>query len=262
MPAFPSGAAPAVVLMALAGLIAGSFVTAMSYRLPRGLGFVTGRSRCPACGAALGALDLVPLVSWALTRGRCRHCGAGVSWRYPAIEAATAGLFSAAALAAPDWPRAGLLAVVTVVLVAIAVIDLEHGRIPNALLAVLAGLLLTWRALHGAATPDMATAVALGVVLWLALVGLRAALAAVAGQAMLGAGDAKLMAVAALGLPAWQFVVFLGLSGLIAVVFGLAWQAARRGPLFPFGPSLAAALWLCLAFPSLSAGLSAGGAAP
>lgn len=71
---------------ALLGLVMGSAVTALAHRVPRGISWVRGRSACPACGATLAARDLVPVLSWALAGGRCRHCGAGVPLRYPLTE--------------------------------------------------------------------------------------------------------------------------------------------------------------------------------
>ncbi|MDX2225422.1 MAG: prepilin peptidase [Rhodospirillaceae bacterium] len=248
----PHESAAAVALMAAIGLIVGSFVTALSYRLPRGLNFVAGRSRCPACGTALGAADLVPVLSWVFARGRCRHCRAPVAWRYPAIEAVTALMFVGAALLAPAWPQSALLAGIAAVLIAVAVIDLEHGRIPNGLVLGLALLMVGWRAAAGASPGDLAASLGMGAAAWAGLTAVRAAIAAVTRQQVLGAGDAKLMAAAAIGLPLWPFVVCLGLAGGFAVLFGLAWQAAGRGRQFPFAPSLAAALWLTLAVPGLS----------
>lgn len=68
------------------GLIIGSFATALVYRLPRGLDWVSARSRCPSCGHVLGVPDLVPVFSWLFLRGRCRHCGTKIPARYPLIE--------------------------------------------------------------------------------------------------------------------------------------------------------------------------------
>lgn len=84
-------------LFFILGACLGSFMTALAYRLPRGLDWVSDRSRCTSCGHALGMPDLVPIFSWVFLRGRCRHCGADVSARYPAIELAFA---TASALAA------------------------------------------------------------------------------------------------------------------------------------------------------------------
>lgn len=79
--------------LGLLGLFIGSFLNVCVYRLPRGLPIATGRSRCGACGHELGPLDLVPVLSWLLLRGRCRHCGARFSGRYALGELLTAVLF-------------------------------------------------------------------------------------------------------------------------------------------------------------------------
>jgi len=81
------------------GLVAGSFLAAASTRWPEGRSVLRGRSACDACGAQLRAWELVPLLSWAIQRGRCRRCGAKIDPRYPAIELAAA-MLGAVALAA------------------------------------------------------------------------------------------------------------------------------------------------------------------
>jgi leader peptidase (prepilin peptidase)/N-methyltransferase len=74
------------ICAALFGLVMGSGVTALAWRLPRGESWVHGRSRCPGCGHVLGVFDLFPVLSWALSGGRCRHCKTRVSFRYPFTE--------------------------------------------------------------------------------------------------------------------------------------------------------------------------------
>src|SRR5262249_36858379 len=127
------------------GLVFGSFVTALSYRLPRGESIARGRSKCPACGHVLTAADLVPVLSWVANRGGCRHCGAKGPWRYPAIEVVTASLCVSAALVADDLRHFCLLLITAPVMMALIVIDLEHRRLPNALVGLLAALALGWR---------------------------------------------------------------------------------------------------------------------
>lgn len=72
------------------GLCLGSFASLLAYRLPRGLPWAATRSKCPACGHALGVRDLVPLLSWMSARGKCRYCKARVPARYPLLEIAGA----------------------------------------------------------------------------------------------------------------------------------------------------------------------------
>jgi len=83
----------------IAAPFVGSFLGVLALRLPEGKPVVAGRSACPACGKVLGPLELVPLVSWLVQRGRCRSCGATLSVFYPAIELAALAVAAAAAVA-------------------------------------------------------------------------------------------------------------------------------------------------------------------
>src|SRR3954463_9445159 len=90
-------AAPAIEIAVAAafGAVIGSFLNVVIHRLPRGESLVSPPSRCPGCEAEIKPYDNVPVLSWLLLRGRCRRCGAGISARYPAIEALTALAFAA-----------------------------------------------------------------------------------------------------------------------------------------------------------------------
>src|SRR5262245_31808711 len=90
------------VFACLVGFVFGSAVTALSWRLPRGTSWARGRSCCPTCGHELGPQDLVPVLSWVLSHGRCRYCAARIGVRYPTIELACA------AWALLAWLRLGL----------------------------------------------------------------------------------------------------------------------------------------------------------
>ena len=91
------------------GLGVGSFMTVAVSRLPKGESVVRPRSRCPSCGAEIGARDNVPVLSWLLLRGRCRRCGARISVEYPLIELTTAALVVLAAIRYPNPWQAGLV---------------------------------------------------------------------------------------------------------------------------------------------------------
>src|SRR3954447_1245672 len=88
----------ASILLFPAGLVFGSFATVVAHRVPRGEGFVTGRSHCPSCGSQIAAYDNIPVVSWLALRGHCRSCGTSIPARYPLTELAMAVLFVATAL--------------------------------------------------------------------------------------------------------------------------------------------------------------------
>lgn len=230
--------------LAAFGLIFGSFVTALSYRLPRGESVAHGRSRCGACGHTLAARDLVPVLSWIAHGGACRYCGTKVSWRYPAIEVMTMTLFVATGFIVREPLHLLLLLAATPVMVALAVIDLEHRRLPNGLVAALAVLAVIWRAVNdGGVLAGFAAAAAVLVV----GVALNAAYQALKGKSGLGMGDTKLFAVAGMALAMGPFLLCVTLAGVSGVVFGAIWRARTDSMQFPFGPAILAALWVCLA---------------
>src|SRR5580765_5780806 len=115
----------------VAGLLIGSFLTVVVWRVPRKEPIARGRSMCPSCGAVIGARDNVPLFSWLLLRGKCRRCGNRISAIYPLTELATAALFAGASLSFDDAWVAGLMAAFLAVLLAVSFIDLQHRIIPN-----------------------------------------------------------------------------------------------------------------------------------
>ncbi|MBI4969776.1 MAG: prepilin peptidase [Rhodospirillales bacterium] len=236
-------------LALLLGLVFGSFVTALVHRVPRGMALLGDRSRCPACGHVLGWRDLVPLLSWLTSRGRCRHCGQTISFRYPMIEIASALLVLLVAARQAEPLAAALLALMAVLLLAIALIDLEKRIIPNRLLLALLPIGLAYRLTVDADPLDMLGGLALALALGL---GLAFGYAKLRGRPGLGMGDVKFLALAGLVLGFSGFPVFLLLAGLLGVVTGLGWRLAGRGSRFPFGPALAATLLIVLLFPSLS----------
>ena len=136
---------PAYAVVAVFGLVCGSFLNAVIHRLPRGIGL--GRPRrsfCPQCGRSLPWHENIPVVSWLFLRGRCAGCGAGISARYPLVEAVTAVLFVWLWWAFPPWVAAAYM-VLGALLVAGTFIDLEHMILPDSLTlgGAAAGVLLS-----------------------------------------------------------------------------------------------------------------------
>src|SRR5512133_3865059 len=121
----------AIAFAAVGGLIVGSFLNVVVYRLPRGESLTHPRSRCPSCGTQLRAIDNVPVVSWLALRGKCHHCGAPISARYPLVELTTGALFAAVGATQDDAVRIVLGLLLVAVLVPITLIDLDHRIIPN-----------------------------------------------------------------------------------------------------------------------------------
>lgn len=226
----------------------GSFLGVLVRRLPRGEPVVVARSRCESCGRTLGPAELVPLASYALLRGRCRGCAAPIAPFHPGVELAALAVALWAVLAADGAPPARLWADLGLgwTLLALAWIDLEHGRLPDVLTLplVVAGLLATW-AVEPAALLDHALGAVLG---YAAFALLTLAYRAWRGREGLGGGDAKLLAAAG----AWVGWGGLDLVVVIGALAGLATALLLRRPgvplgaatAVPFGPGLALGLWL------------------
>ncbi len=235
----------AAVVAFLFGAVLGSFLSVVAYRLPRGEGFVTGRSKCPECGAQIAAHDNIPIVSWLILRGRCRSCGERISARYPLIELATGLAFAAAVVVheeaaeglatGPD--AAGLAAglVFIAVLATITLTDLEQRLIPNKILiaGAVVGIPLVL-----IADPDSAVERGIAV----AAAGGALLLVALAYPRGMGMGDVKLAAL--MGIYLGRTVAPGLLIGFLAgAVVGIALIATRgaqaRKQAVPFGPFLA-----------------------
>ncbi|MDY6924547.1 MAG: A24 family peptidase [Pseudomonadota bacterium] len=121
------------VLLAGAGLLAGSFLGLVSLRLPAGEPIVAGRSRCGGCGRPIAPWRLVPLFSYLLSRGRCALCGAVIPARYPLMEAGCAAIGVVAAVSQPTLLAAALTALLGWQLLLLAVVDGEHFWLPDVL---------------------------------------------------------------------------------------------------------------------------------
>jgi leader peptidase (prepilin peptidase)/N-methyltransferase len=233
------------LLPALLAPFIGSFIGTLATRLPAGVGLVFGRSRCDHCQHALGALDIVPVLSWAAAGGRCRHCRASVSIFYPAIELAALAVALWAALTVSEaqlWPSC----VLGWGLLALAVIDYRDYLLPDAITLPLVALGLGAAYLDDpAGVPAHAIGAAAGFLAFL-LIGL--AYRRLRGRDGLGFGDAKLLAAAGAwvgwqGLPS---VVLLGAAASLALVLAqsLRGQTLRLDARLPFGPGLCLGLWV------------------
>ncbi|HUP24930.1 MAG TPA: prepilin peptidase [Thermoanaerobaculia bacterium] len=233
----------------LVGLIVGSYLNVLIHRLPRGQSTVLPRSRCPRCRAAIAARDNVPLFSYLLLRGRCRACGARISWRYPAVEAGTAALFMGCYARFGATPSMVVGCVLCALLLALAVIDAQHFLLPDKLTypGILIGLAGSYFASW--TTPaSSALATLCGALVLLGLIGLWYL---VRRQLAMGFGDPKMMAMigAFLGVRLAIFTLFLAslLGAAIGLVLLLAGRANWSSRL-PFGIFLAAGAALALFF--------------
>jgi leader peptidase (prepilin peptidase) / N-methyltransferase len=229
--------APALAPAALFGLLIGSFLNVVAWRLPRGESLVKPRSKCPGCQTQLKAYDNIPVFSWLVLRGKCRGCGEKISARYPVVEAVTATLYVLVVALKLDDVRelvAGL--VLVTFLVPIAVIDLDLKIIPNKLTAPAAVLAVVLAALlEPSFLPEALIAGAAALFFFL--------LPTLIHQKGMGMGDVKLVGVLGLYLgravaPAIFIALILGVVVGAAVIAAKGMTDGRRTKI-PFGPFLA-----------------------
>lgn len=225
------------ILLFAVGALLGSFNNVLIYRLPRGESVVWPGSRCPGCGHSLSWWENVPLVSFALLRGRCSACRSPISWRYPLVETLTAvGVLYAYVRHGPTWEGVASAAL-AFLLVPVVFIDLEHRIIPDriTLPGIVAGLALSY-ARGGLPGLWQAALAGLGAGAFFLAV-------AILSRGGMGGGDVKLAAMlGAFTDPARVLAgVFLGvLAGGVVGVGLLATGRKRRKDAIPFGPFLAA----------------------
>lgn len=222
-------------VIAVVGLLVGSFLNVVIARLPAGRSVVGGRSVCPACGAVIAWHDNIPVLSFAVLRGRCRHCSVRISWRYPIVEVVTAALFLAA------YARFGLgvdlvaACALLAALVALTVIDLDHQILPDAITlpGILTGVIANVASPNGSWV-DSLIGIAVGGGIFLVII--------LASGGGMGGGDMKLGAMlgAFMGWKVALVALFIGvITGGVAAVAVLATGRKGRKDPIPFGPFLA-----------------------
>lgn len=201
------------------GAVIGSFCNVVILRLHTGEGF-GGRSQCPVCGHSLSWYELIPVVSYAWQRGRCRACHARISPQYPIVEAATAVSFVFAAASLPTYSfsvQFGLFlteAVFAATLICIFMYDMRHTIIPDVLVAVAALAGLAHNAIGGGGLVVPAASVLAAGLIWAAPI---AVLWYVSNGMWIGLGDAKL---------AWAVGWFFGLATGGSILLLAVWIGA------------------------------------
>jgi len=262
---------PGALLLAglVLGLIVGSFLNVVIHRLPVMLertwrqqcdelagktpppgeryNLVVPRSRCPACGHRISALENIPLVSFALLKGRCAGCGAPISWRYPVVELLT-GVLSAVAAWRFGWTAAMAGALLfTWALIALSFIDYDQQLLPDNITLPLLwlGFMFNLGGTYVAITSAVVGAIAGYLSLWLVYQLFKL----ISGREGMGYGDFKLFAAMGAWLGWQQLPLVILLSSFVGAIVGLAGillMGRDRGVPIPFGPFLCAAGWIAL----------------
>lgn len=251
-----------VVMFGLLGLVFGSFANVVIWRFPRGESLSTPASHCPSCDTPINWYDNIPVLSWLLLRGRCRSCASPISIRYPLIELGSAALCVVAALRFGVSYRAFFAAVLFYLLLVLSAIDLDHMRLPNGIVAILAGFGVVGAVMSavglGAVVPLVGMdavmswsqpLVRAGIGLLLGggmTLGIAALYQAIRGKSGLGMGDVKLLGTLGLFVGAYvPMILFFG--SVIGAVYGVISQwgseDGMRGRI-PFGPFLAAGAFI------------------
>jgi leader peptidase (prepilin peptidase) / N-methyltransferase len=268
-----------VVTCLLFGLLVGSFLNVVIYRLPvildrqwrrqcaelhnveapkttEPFNLVVPRSACPSCKAPITALQNIPILSYVVLKGRCANCGARISARYPLIEALT-GILSAAVAwkYGYGWPTAAAI-VLTWFLIALTFIDVDHQLLPDSLTLPLVwiGLLLSLWAPemgHVSVPVAMRSSIVGAIAGYLSLWSVYHLFRLLTGKEGMGYGDFKLFAA----LGAWlgwkmllPIILFAAVVGAVVGIGLIVIQGRDRATPIAFGPFLAAAGWLVLMF--------------
>jgi leader peptidase (prepilin peptidase)/N-methyltransferase len=245
-----------LVVLAVFGLMIGSFLNVCIGRMPEELSIVSPPSRCPSCETPLAWRDNIPVLSWLLLGGKCRTCKAPISGRYPLVELGTAIVFVVQGASVGGSPlqdpaiaiALGSRLVLSALLVALLVTDLETFRLPNPLtyFGILAGLAFSLAGPPGVWSSVLGAALGAGL-----LLGIRQAWWLAKGVDAMGLGDVKMLAMigAFLGWPhVWVVLLFSSVAGSI---IGLGMAVAGRGTMqskLPFGvflslAALASSFW-------------------
>lgn len=241
-----------VAVLTVLGALVGSFLNVVVWRVPQGLSVVRPPSSCPSCGHRIAWYDNIPVLSYLVLRGRCRNCRAGISARYPLVEAATAVFFAVVTLGAfAGWYPLALLPVLlywAAISVALALIDIDHHRLPNVIVLpsyVVTAILLLLASVVTGEYSRLLTA-AIGCVALFALYWILA----VAYPGGMGFGDVKLAGALGmlLGWLGWAQLIVGGFSafllgGLLGAILMIGNRATRKSRI-PFGPFMLAGAWV------------------
>jgi leader peptidase (prepilin peptidase)/N-methyltransferase len=240
-----------ITATALLGLVIGSFLNVVAYRVPQRVSLSVPASHCPACDHPVRARHNVPVLGWLVLGGRCADCRAPISPRYPLVESGTAALFVALALklaAVHQLPALPGFLYLGAIGVALSLIDIDTQRLPDrivlpsypVLLVLLAGAAIYQQDWYALARTGIGCAALFGVYLLIAL----------AHPSGMGFGDVKLAGLlgAGLGYLSWASLVVGAFAAfLLGGVVAIATIALRRGDrktALPFGPFMIAGMLL------------------
>ncbi len=245
-----------IICIAYLGLILGSFATAIAYREANGESWFSLKgsksnawSKCPQCGHRLGFVDLIPVVSWVLSRGKCRHCSKPIPVRYPVIEIMSMiGCLGLYATYDFEFYLVPLLFLVPF-LVALFWVDVDLMILPDRLVAICGGIAAFFVLYVFFTTDDTRVLIdsLLGMVAYPAVFGAAAfIMTKILKKSALGMGDIKFLAPAGLLAGMDILSVYLILAGILGVLTAIPIRKYKDSVIFPFGPSLILSLYIIM----------------
>lgn len=261
-----------LLLVFVFSLVIGSFLNVVIYRLPlmmerewqaefqayfqqapssavtERFNLAVPRSACPSCHTPIAARDNIPLLSWLLLKGRCRHCHTRISIRYPAVELLTALLATTVAWQFGVTTTAAVLLLITFGLIALSFIDIDKMLLPDQITLPLLWLALVF-SLSEHALVDPASAILGAACGYLSLWAVYWGFKLLTGKEGMGYGDFKLLAIFGALLGWQQLPLIILLSSLVGAIIGatlLSIQGKDKATPIPFGPYIAAAGWIAI----------------
>lgn len=238
-----------IALVALISLIIGSFISLLTVRIASGEPITFTRSKCMSCNTPLKAINLIPLFSWILQRGKCGKCHSKISIRYPLIELSFLISFLAIFFVLDQKLDIKMLLYFAIasVLIFMCVIDLENYYIPDLsqyILTALATLLVIYDGSTSQVLPNVKSGfiyLGFGIALWIFFY-------YAGGLEAIGIDDIKFFFIAGFMLGDKNFLTFMILSGFFGAIFGTIWEKLKEDESFPFAPAICCSTFVCLLF--------------
>ncbi|MCR5451581.1 MAG: prepilin peptidase [Lachnospiraceae bacterium] len=242
-----------LILTVLLGLVFGSFLNCMAYRMVRGEDFIRGRSKCTSCGHELSAIDLIPVFGYIINQGKCRYCRAAISIRYPLTELVFAGLLVGIYLKNGISFLTLRDMILTGILFTLSIVDIESFTIPDGFL--IAGF-IDWIAFAYSVSEnpsDILVNLATGLLAGLFILIISLVMDKALKKESMGGGDIKLIALLGLFTGPLGICFLIFIACVVGLVLALVLKIGHRlgeGGAFPFGPAIAVSAYIMLIFGS------------
>lgn len=208
-----------IIYAAFIGLVSGSFLNVVIYRLPLEKSVVKPRSACPSCGKVLKFYENIPVLSYIIQRGKCRNCSVKISIQYPIIEFITGCVFAGCAYFIHPLHYAAATAIFISILLALAIIDYRHMILPNEMTVGGGVVYLLYSFINPAITPlEAVIAAAVGAIGFMAILYFYEKVRKIEG---LGWGDVKMMLLLGGFLGIEKLIVTIMVSSFSGLLVGL-----------------------------------------